>query len=306
MVQTRNIYKKENIINTMSKVIVKVRVIFGVFLVIVFISYLVYSSNFNKNQINYLQEESLNKDVIIEDLRQNQSEYLRQVLYLNDELSRARDDTQYYIEKYSAEAELRSEYQTQNAFQQETIGSLTPFQERVVHGISLSTAYTLLSDYNDFTKQTFMSMKTGDLNADAEKIYNWIGKNYLYCGDKGMRVGNELYNFQFWSPDEMLSDDNSRCGDCDDHAFLLAGGLYSLGYSSEKVQVVCGTADGIGHCWTKINGVIVDPTCSNALSAKTFLGIQTGTQQSYPYSNARCFSNYFGTSILTIEGYQNI
>jgi hypothetical protein len=141
-----------------------------------------------------------------------------------------------------------------------------PYMERVNRGQSLNKFYPLLKDYEDYTKPIILqylglSYPYAPRNEDelwdrAEKVYKWLGTYYKYCGDKGLRVGNTFYQFQFYSPDELLMSDNSRCGDCDDFSTLFAGFMYASGVPEKNVWMVCGTVgSGGGHCW---NWVVTD------------------------------------------------
>jgi cell division protein FtsL len=134
-----------------------------------------------------------------------------------------------------------------------------PYQERVNRGQDLSKYYALLSDNQDYAKPIILQelglsfpvapSNDNELWERGRKVYNWISSNYKYCGDKGLRVGTTFYEFQFFSPDELLMSDNARCGDCDDFATLFAGLMYASGVPEDKVWVVCGTVPGGGHCW---------------------------------------------------------
>lgn len=184
-----------------------------------------------------------------------------------------------------------------------------PYQERVDRGQTLSQSYTLLSDYEDYAKAiilTYLGLSSptapttdDELWERGRLIYNWLSNNYEYCGDKGLRVGNTFYQFQFYSPDELLMSDNARCGDCDDFATLFAGLMYASGVPESKVWVVCGSADGGGHCWNWLllsdTTYRIDGVCSQKQELFGFLGLSWGIKGAY-YTSTKgsvdCFSEY--------------
>jgi Skp family chaperone for outer membrane proteins len=184
-----------------------------------------------------------------------------------------------------------------------------PYQERVNRGQNLYQYYVLLDDREDYAKPIVLdylglSSPVAPANDDAlwergRLIYNWISNNFDYCGDKGLRVGTTFYEFQFYSPDELLMSDNSRCGDCDDFATLFAGLMYASGVPENKVWVVCGLADGGGHCWNwlSLTGQTyrIDPVCSQKQTVINILGLDLGVKGAYYTSskgNVQCFSEY--------------
>ena len=170
-----------------------------------------------------------------------------------------------------------------------------PYMERVNRGQDLSKFYPLLADYEDYAKPIILSYL--GLNYPLEpsndeelwnrgmKVYNWLSENYKYCGDKGLRVGNTFYQFQFYSPDELLMSDISRCGDCDDFATLFAGLMYASGVPENKVWMVCGTVPSGAHCWNRL-----------ILSTNTYIRVDGVCSRSVSYTDLKmhvdCFSEY--------------
>lgn len=196
-----------------------------------------------------------------------------------------------------------------------------PFQERVEQGMYRSKSYKLLGDYDNPTKRTVSQITSTYPTTDnteiwkrAKRVYEWIGENYKYCGDKGMEVDNHLYIFQYWSPDEMLAERNHMCGDCDDHAFLFAGMLYAAGVPHNRVYVVCGDTPAGGHCWNwlVINNYAytIDPVCANTKELINFLGLKWSVQgATFPeseFTNVGCFSSYTVRSKMNPEGYWTV
>ena len=184
-----------------------------------------------------------------------------------------------------------------------------PYQERVNRGQDLSKYYNLLNDNQDYAKPIILQelglssptipSNDNELWERGRKVYNWISSNYKYCGDKGLRVGTTFYEFQFFSPDELLMSDNARCGDCDDFATLFAGLMYASGVPENKVWVVCGTVPGGGHCWNWLSlssqTYRIDPVCSQKQTIINILGLDLGIQGAYYTSskgNVQCFSEY--------------
>lgn len=184
-----------------------------------------------------------------------------------------------------------------------------PYQERVNRGQDLLKYYPLLSDRDDYAKPIILrylglSVPVPPANDDAlwergRKVYNWISDNYKYCGDKGLRVGSTFYEFQFFSPDELLMSDNARCGDCDDFATLYAGLMYASGVPEDKVWVVCGTVPEGSHCWDWLvlskTTYRIDSVCSQKQTIINILGLDLGIKGAYYTSNkgnVQCFSKY--------------
>lgn len=195
-----------------------------------------------------------------------------------------------------------------------------PYQERVNRGQNLYEYYVLLEDREDYAKPIILdylglSAPVAPANDDAlwergRMIYNWISNNYEYCGDKGLRVGTTFYEFQFYSPDELLMSDNARCGDCDDFATLFAGLMYASGVPENKVWVVCGLADGGGHCWNWLSLTSqtyrIDPVCSQRQTVINILGLDLGVKGAYYTSskgNVQCFSEYDEQMRMNPQGF---
>jgi hypothetical protein len=195
-----------------------------------------------------------------------------------------------------------------------------PYQERIERGQSLNEYYTLLDDRNDYAKPIILnylglSNPTPPSNDEelwqrGKLIYNWLSNNYEYCGDKGLRVGNTFYEFQFYSPDELLMSDNSRCGDCDDFATLFAGLMYASGVPENKVWVVCGTVESGGHCWNWLDlgdqTYRIDGVCSQEQELFGFLGFSWGNQGAYytnNQNNVDCFKSYNPTIKMNPNNY---
>lgn len=197
------------------------------------------------------------------------------------------------------------------------------YQERVNRGQRLSSYHTLLNDREEYAKPIILEYlglsKPREPANDEElwergrQVYNWLSDNYEYCGDKGLRVGNTFYQFQFYSPDELLLSDNARCGDCDDFATLFAGMMYASGVSEDKVWVVCGDVSGNGHCWNRLvlssGWYRVDGVCSQRSTVLNFLGLDLGMKQAYYTSEKKhvdCMRNYNAAMRMNPETYQEI
>jgi len=198
-----------------------------------------------------------------------------------------------------------------------------PYQERVETGQDITKSYLLLSDTNDYTKPialNILGMNSPRKPANDEelwdrgrKIYNWMTNNYEYCGDKGLRIGTTFYQFQFWSPDEILVSDNARCGDCDDFAILFAGMMYASGVPDNKVSVVCGEVESGGHCWNWIElsdyAYRIDPVCSQKQTLLNILGLNLGIKGAYYTStieNVQCFNTYEEQMKMNPDGFSLI
>jgi cell division protein FtsB len=196
------------------------------------------------------------------------------------------------------------------------------YQDRTNQAVYLSQAYVLLGKYDKVVTQVIKVFgsyptPTTPTSDDAEiwnragKIYNWIGNNFKYCSDKAICISGSCWDFQFYSPNELLSGETVYlCGDCDDHAQLFAGMMYASGVSTDKVKVVCGNVGGGGHCWDAVlvNNTFyhVDTVCSNPTDYKTFFGITLSIQPaSFPsgYGNVICFDKYTPTSWYTPSGF---
>lgn len=193
-----------------------------------------------------------------------------------------------------------------------------PYQDRVSKGQDMDLFYPLLSDYETFVRpivfeELGLSKPTTPKNdyelwQRAKKVYDWISDNYAYCGDRGLRVGSTFSQFQFFSPDELLSVDNHWCGDCDDFATLFAGMLYSSGVSSTDVYMVCGKVDQGGHCWNNLviddNMYVIDPVCSMKTQLFNLFGFTWSKQTTeFPDSvgDVTCLDNYDPDTIMNYE-----
>jgi len=201
------------------------------------------------------------------------------------------------------------------------------YQTRVEQGEYLSKAYQLLSDI-DSTKQLIANDQITEIHQNptdqqiwnnAKDIYDWIGQNFSYCGDKSIKIGGSSVQFQFWSPDELLADAtkikeaNYPCGDCDDKAQLFAGMMYAAGVPSDKAFVVCGNVPGGYHCWNYVivnNATYrVDPVCSSPPQVINYFWIFTSVQKQYlPDTPATldCFSSYTADVYYNPNGYFTI
>lgn len=196
------------------------------------------------------------------------------------------------------------------------------FEDRTVQGISLSKAYQLLAQYDKVVMQvtsisgsypTSTSVTSSDTEIwnRAKNIYNWIGTNFKYCSDKALCVSGNCWDFQFYSPNELVSGENIvLCGDCDDHAQLFAGMMYASGIANNKVRVECGLVPEGGHCWDAVyvnnQWYRVDTVCANPSDYKIFFGLSISLPAaSFPssYGNVGCFSYYNITSYYTPNGY---
>jgi len=198
-----------------------------------------------------------------------------------------------------------------------------PYQESVNRGQNLGEYYALLSDNQDYAKPIMLqylglSSPTAPANDNelwerGRQVYNWLSDNYEYCGDKGLRVGTTFYEFQFFSPDELLMSDNARCGDCDDFATLFAGLMYASGVPENKVWVVCGSVPGGGHCWNWLSlsstTYRVDGVCSQSQELFNFLGLSWGPKGAYYTStkeNVDCFSEYNAMMKMNPNGFYSL
>jgi hypothetical protein len=196
------------------------------------------------------------------------------------------------------------------------------FEDRTDQGIDLSKAYQLLGQYDKVVSQvtsisgsypTSTSATSNDTEiwSRAKNIYNWIGNNFKYCSDKALCVSGNCWDFQFYSPNELVSGENIvLCGDCDDHAQLFAGMMYASGVSHSKVRVECGSVPQGGHCWDSVyvnnQWYRVDTVCANPTDFKLFFGISISIPLlSFPtsYGSVGCFSYYSTTVWYTPEGY---
>jgi len=196
------------------------------------------------------------------------------------------------------------------------------YQDRTNQAIYLSQAYVLLGKYDKVVAQVtkvFGSYPTPTTptSDDTEiwsrtgKIYKWISDNYKYCSDKALCVSGNCWDFQYYSPNELVSGETVYlCGDCDDHAQLFAGMMYASGVPTDKVRVICGTADGGGHCWNAVfvNNTYyhIDTVCGNPTDYVTFFGIPIGiTEKPFPssYQNVICFNKYTPSSSYTPTGF---
>lgn len=198
-----------------------------------------------------------------------------------------------------------------------------PYQERIDRGQRLDLYYEILGDYTDVARPlvlNYLGLSNPTTPADdtvlwerGRRVYNWLSDNFEYCGDKGLRVGTTFYEFQFWSPDELLMSDNARCGDCDDFATLFAGLMYASGVPESKVWVVCGTADGAGHCWNWLvlsdKTYRIDPVCSQKQTIINLLGLDLGLKAAYYTSTqgkVQCFSQYVELVRMNPKGFYEL
>jgi len=252
-----------------------------------------------QSQITDLNNQIKSKDVTI-------SKQQKEILQLKAEIKRLENELR--ITKQKLE-EMTAKYE-----------EAEPYQERVERGQNLRKYYILLNDREDYTKPIVLeylglSSPVAPANDDmlwerGKQIYNWLSDNYEYCGDKGLRVGTTFYEFQFWSPDELLISDNVRCGDCDDFATLFAGLMYASGVQENDVWVICGVADGGGHCWNWLSlsdkTYRIDGVCSQKQTILNILGLDFGIKGAYYTStkkNVDCFSEYNPLMKMNPNGY---
>lgn len=199
-----------------------------------------------------------------------------------------------------------------------------PIVDRYQRGINLGKYHTLLGDYEDYAEPLILKYlglqePTAPVTEEqlwdrASKIYDWISARYTYCGDRGLRFGSSYIQFQFFSPDELLSVDNHWCGDCDDFATLFAGLMYASGVPHEKVYVVCGEADTGGHCWNWLSagGRIrtIDGVCTQSKSVIDVLGHKLWEKENYPFpatfGDAKCFTKYEPYFMMTPENFAKL
>jgi len=194
-------------------------------------------------------------------------------------------------------------------------------EERLRQGVDQSEAYKLLQKREAVAKPIvldFLGLRSPSIpkNDDelwerGRKIYGWLSDNYAYQGDKSVQFGPSMVSMQFFSPDELLADDNARGGDCDDYAMLFAGLMLASGVPSGNVRVVAGPVDGDGwHAWNEVRlssgWVRVDPVCSQELEIIGFMGLSWGVSGArYPKSPSavECFGKYDSRVRFNDEAY---
>ncbi|MBN2331291.1 MAG: hypothetical protein JXC85_05750 [Candidatus Aenigmarchaeota archaeon] len=192
----------------------------------------------------------------------------------------------------------------------------TEFEDRVMQGIDRSKSYLLLGQYEKTVSivSTFTDVypATNDVElwSRAADIYNWLGEHYSYCSDKGFCVGNNCYQLQYFSPDELLyyGAQDVLCGDCDDYAQLFVGMMYASGVPHDKARVECGLVPVGGHCWAAVNidsqWYRIDPVCSDPAKYIDFFGYQiqiSGEEFPEYFSHVDCFDSYQLTNWYTAE-----
>jgi cell division protein FtsB len=262
-----------------------------------------------KIQINYLENKKVELESQIQAKEKTISEQQTDISQLKAEINNLKYELQ--ITKQKLE-EMTKKYE-----------EAKPYQERVNRGQNLYQSYNLLSDYEDYTQSIVLAYlglnsPTAPANDDelwerGKKIYNWISSNYDYCGDKGLRVGTTFYEFQFFSPDELLMSDNVRCGDCDDFSTLFAGLMYASGVPENKVWVICGSVGSGGHCWNWLSlsdqTYRIDPVCSQKQTIINILGLDLGIKGAYYTSskgNVDCFSSYDAQIRMNPDGFHSL
>lgn len=248
-----------------------------------------------------------------------------------DSQIRAKDSTikeqQQEIRRLELEIETleeeKAELESKLGITTELYEEAKPYQERVERGQQLHLYYNLLDDREEYAKPIILDYlglsypvepsSDDTLWERGRKVYNWLSDNYQYCGDKGLRVGTTFYEFQFYSPDELLMSDNVRCGDCDDFATLFAGLMYASGVPEDKVWVVCGSVPEGGHCWNWLSledkTYRIDPVCSQEDEMFNFFGISWGVKGAYYTSskgNVDCFSSYDTQMRMNPNGYYSM
>lgn len=202
-----------------------------------------------------------------------------------------------------------------------------PYVERFNRGINLKEHYKNLGDYDDNVEPIVLEYLQLDkpqapkndyeLWQRAKMIYNWISYRFSYCGDRDILLGGTYTHFQFYTPDELLSNDNHWCNDCDGFATLFAGMMYASGVPEDKVIMVCGKVETGGHCWNwlKVENKFytIDSVCSQGKYLEEVWGIPLwwkDEKQSYPFSSTyddvKCFKEYTPTVYLTPSKYQEL
>jgi len=267
------------------------------------------------------QISSLKKDLI--DEQQENSQKQNEISSLNYELEEIKDELYQMNSKY---------LQTLNELMvtQSVLNKTLPYYERVIRGTSLKIYYTLLGDYDDYAEPEILEYLNLDKPTNpkddyelwerGQKIYTWLSKNYRYCGDKGLKITTSYQSFQFFSPDELMMSDNSRCGDCDDFATLFAGLMYASGVPEDKVFVVCGGAgqENLNHCWnwlyTNDKLYTIDGVCSQTkiinnlfdriIFDKDYYNLKTPYGDEF--GNVGCFSEYNPKMFMTPSNYTDL
>lgn len=294
-------------------------------LIILVLSGIIYTNintiNLFNKRINQLESDV---QILVSDLR-NKTQLIQQQTQTISDLEQDIEEKEQQIESLTLQIQsLSSQLGQTKAELEETTRLLNiakNYEERVQQGIDLSQAYKLLGDYDktvDIVKDiTTIGIPTNDQEIweRTKYIYNWLGKNYQYCSDKGFCVGEYCTQIQFFSPDELLyyGSQDVLCGDCDDQAQLFAGMMYASGVPHSKVRVECGSVPGGGHCW---NGVFVnnkwyriDSVCSNPAEYWDFFGYKfliSGKEFPTNYQSVDCFSSYTASSWYNPEGYNRI
>jgi hypothetical protein len=213
---------------------------------------------------NNLLIEKHNKEIELEQLSKDKanSEYLHEL-----EMSQKENEKLEIANELSEVNNQLIDVKNDLFHKSEELKEALPYMERVNRGRNLNKFYPLLSDYKEYAtpiildylnlNEPFNPTSDNELWERGRLVYQWLRENYQYCGDKGLRVGNTFYEFQFYSPDELLFSDNHRCGDCDDFATLFAGFMYASGVSEDKVWVTVGKVGAGGHAW---NWLVLDDT----------------------------------------------
>lgn len=257
------------------------------------------------------QINSLRQDLI--DEQQENSQKQNEINSLNNELEKINEK---YLELNSLYFDTKNDLIiTKNQLDKtkEELNITLPYYERVRSGLDIKELYKMLDDYDKYAQplvleylnleQPTKPANDKELWDRAKKIYNWISYRYDYCGDRGLRFGSSYFQFQFFSPDELLSVDNYWCGDCDDYATLFAGLMFASGVDEDDIYVVCGKVGEGGHCWNWLNVneklYRIDTICSHSKYLEEVLGIPLwwkDEKQSYPfpddYGVVDCFETY--------------
>lgn len=316
------------------KIIGKDILICSLILIILGIGYFAYSQNqsalYQKSKITPFEKEIQKFNTQIKEKNEDITSLQNQIKLKDSKISSQKSkisSLEYDIEQKKKEIQTLkskiSKLEEELGITKTQLEEAKPYQERVSRGQNLYDSYSLLGDYEDYAKpiilnylglsQPIAPINDGELWERGKQIYNWISKNYKYCGDKGLRVGKTFYEFQFYSPDELLMSDNARCGDCDDFATLFAGLMYASGVPENKVLVACGDVPAGAHCWNWIllDGVTyrVDGVCSQKNTLFSFLGFDFGFKAADYTStkkNVTCFNSYEEWMVMNPSSYRAI
>lgn len=322
------IFRKER-----GKIRIKLRYFLtSIIFLIVFIAYLVLSLRQSNVQISSLHETVSNQEQTMhtqnDTINQQKSDIQQKEQTIENQQSTIQ---QQQIKINDLETEVFN-FKSQLLSTQTQLSNVTyyyniakNFEDRTDQGIDLSKAYQLLVQYDKVVPQvtkisgsyptaTFATANDTEIWNRAKNIYDWMGDNFKYCSDKALCVSGNCWDFQFYSPNELVSGENIvLCGDCDDHAQLFAGMMYASGVSHNKVRVECGSVPQGGHCWNSVyvnnQWYRVDTVCANPTEYKLFFRISILIPSiSFPssFSNVGCFSYYNSSIWYKPEGYAKV